>query len=128
MTLSKGEFCSMSVSAFDDRASRWLHVAQSTRARVEGKPARAMLDPMSRELGITPSKFERILKGRFKSVPTWLYERIRRAMIRALEAEMRRLESELAVARLCSVAPDDDEILAAQAALNAARSLVEKVK
>lgn len=87
-----------------------------------------MIDPMSREIGVSKSAFERLLKGRFKGVKAWLYERIRLSMIHALEAEMGRLENVLAVARLSSMAPDDDAILAAQAALKATRSLIEKVK
>jgi hypothetical protein len=126
MTPEKGEF-RMSVSAFDDRATSWLRVTQETRARVEGKNIRAMREPLSRELGVSTSKFERLVKGRFKQVPTWLYERIRMGMVNALEAELKRLENELHVARLCSMAPDDDDILSAQDNLKAARSLIKAV-
>lgn len=128
MTREKGEFHPMSVTAFDEQARTWLRMAEEAKARSAGLSVQQARKPLSRDLGVTPSRVERISKGRFKSVPAWLYERIRASMIRALQEEMARLEHELAVARLCSLAPDEDEVFAAKAAVKAARSLIERVR
>jgi hypothetical protein len=90
MTRERGEFHPMSVTAYDEQARTWLRMAEEAKARSAGMPVNEARKPLSRDLGVSPSRVERISKGRFKSVPAWLYERIRGQVIRALEDEMKR--------------------------------------
>ncbi len=82
------------------------------------------LPVVARREGVAPGTIENILRGRVKAVAGWVRDRLRAAVIRELQAEIGRLEHELAVARLGAARPSDDEVFAAEAALAQARKLL----
>lgn len=75
-------------------------------------------------VGVSSGTFENIVRRRIKSVEGWLRDKLKACLIRELQAELQRLEHELAVARLGAMAPSEDEIAAAEAAIADARRIL----
>ncbi len=75
--------------------------------------------------GVGHGTIENLLRKRVKTVAGWVRDRLRDAVIRGLQLEIQRLTHELEMARRSSARPDDDEILAAEAALETARALLK---
>jgi hypothetical protein len=63
-----------------------------------------------------------------KSVAGWIENKIKRAVAHAIEQEMRALEAELALVRASGVELRDDEMAAAQAAVDQARAILRRAK
>lgn len=84
------------------------------------------LPVVARREGVAPGTIENILRGRVKAVAGWVRDRLRAAVIRELQAEIQRLEHELAVARLSAAHPTEDEVAAVEAALAQAKRLLSR--
>lgn len=107
-------------AATSDRAADWARRLEDRRASRTGclKAARIAL---ARETGVPAGTFENFRRNRIKQVATWISERLRAAVIRELEAEVRALEHELQILRQTGADPREGEIDAVVAHLEAAR-------
>lgn len=94
-------------NALVDRESR----RTNDRARARRNVARA--------LGVAPGTIENLQRNRLKRISGWLRDALRARVIRELEAEIVRLQHELAVHKQTGVDPRSDEATAVRADLSA---------
>ncbi len=111
-------------AAFDlSEASRFaLSLEKRERERI-GDTREARRAVASR-VGVAPGTIENLRRGRLKSIEGWVRDRLRAAFIRELEAEIARLEHELALLRQCGGHPAADQVGEIEAHLEAARALM----
>lgn len=74
---------------------------------------------VARAIGASPGTIENIMRGRLKRVSGWLRDALRARVIRELEAEIVRLQHEIAVLKQAGVDPRSHEMSAARADLSA---------
>jgi len=111
---------SMSVAAFVERLEKI--------ERSKGVDRLTARQAVARRIGIAPGTVENIARGRKKSVAGWIENKIKRAVAHAIEQEMRALEAELALVRASGIELRDDEMAAAQAAVDQARAILRRAK
>ena len=73
------------------------------------------LGRVARNVGAAPGTIENLTRGRLKSVAGWLRDALRARVIRELEAEIVRLQHELAVLHQTGVDPRSNEAAAVRA-------------
>lgn len=104
--------------------------AADARRLIDGEKRRSGLladearERVASRLGVAPGTLENLLLGRLKGVASYLRDRLRSAVIRQIEAEIARLEHDLQMARLGALGPTDDDVAAAEAALEKARAFL----
>lgn len=74
---------------------------------------------VARTVGTSPGTIENLMRSRLKRVEGWLRDALRARVIRELEAELVRLQHELAVLRQSGVDPRSNEMAAVRADLSA---------
>lgn len=74
---------------------------------------------VARDIGVSPGTIENLQRNRLKTIAGWLRDALRARVIRELEAEIVRLQHEIAVLRQSGVDPRSDEMAAARADLSA---------
>jgi len=93
-----GSFMSSAATIEEARAqARTLEQRERSRAG-NLKNARATL---ARRAGVSPATWRNLAQGRLKRLDAWLRDRLCALIIRELEAEIARLEHDLAAARSC---------------------------
>jgi hypothetical protein len=119
-TVHPSEGALSSALATTDQAATWARRLEDRRADRVGclKTARRAL---ARETGVSAGTFENLRRSRIKSVATWVSDRLRYAVIRELEAEVRALEHELAILRQTGSDPRSFEMGEVETHLAAAR-------
>jgi transposase-like protein len=88
------------------------------RDRINGDVAIARRN-VARAVGVAPGTIENLQRGRLTRVAGWLRDALRARVIRELEAELVRLNHELAVLKQTGVDPRSDEATAVRADLSA---------
>lgn len=106
-------------------ASRFVTRLERLEAERQGRRVVDIRPDLARVLRTAPGTLANIRKQRRKVIPRWLLQAIRDAMIRALQAEVRALEHEIAIARQIGLDPREDAFQQAQASLDAAKALLE---
>lgn len=74
---------------------------------------------VARSIGVSPGTIENLMRSRLKRVSGWLRDALRARVIRELEAEVVRLQHELAVLLQTGEDPRSDEMAAVRADLSA---------
>jgi hypothetical protein len=74
---------------------------------------------VARSVGVSPGTIENLQRNRLKRISGWLRDALRARVIRELEAEIARLQHELAVHKQTGVDPRGDEATAVRADLSA---------
>jgi len=74
---------------------------------------------VARAIGASPGTIENLQRNRLKRIAGWLRDALRARVIRELEAEIARLQHELAVHKQTGVDPRGDEATAVRADLSA---------
>lgn len=74
---------------------------------------------VARSVGTSPGTIENLQRNRLKRIAGWLRDALRARVIRELEAEVARLQHEIAVLRQTGADPRGDEMAAARADLSA---------
>ncbi len=90
-----------------------------------GKHLREARQDIAVRLGITKSTLENYRVFRLKTVPRWLYNKLKDELIAVLQSEMSRLEHEIQIARQTTSRHSDDALIAAETQLAKARELLE---
>ncbi len=111
----------MSSVAYLDRARDWSKTLEDREAARSGASLREARPVVARQAGVSPGTLENLRNGRLKSIAVHIYERLRGAVIRELEAEVRHLEHELTILRATGLDPRDDEMAQVVADLAKAR-------
>lgn len=113
----------MSLAAINaDTAASWAERLERRERERSGLPLHQARPVVARKLGIAPGTLENLRRGRIKDPRQSLFDRLRTGVIRELEAEMRRLETEIHVLRQIGSDPRDDEITAAETDLASIRA------
>ena len=81
---------------------------------------------VARREGVPTSTLDNILRGRVKQVAAWVRDSLARGVVRELQNEINRLEHEIQLARISADQPRDADLLAAEAALATAKTLIRK--
>jgi hypothetical protein len=74
---------------------------------------------LARSIGVAPGTIENLMRARLKSVAGWLRDALRARMVRELEAELVRIQHEIAVLIQTGADPRDNALAAARADLSA---------
>ena len=103
------ESLSMSAVAFLENARGWARTLEDREIeRSQLDSAEEARPIVSRHTGVPVGTLRSLRKKRLKSIPVHLYEWLRVAIIRELEAELRHVEHELKVARQIGLDPRSD--------------------
>ena len=112
---------------YDQKIAQWARELEDrTRAR-DGLSLPDARKIVARRAGVSPGTLENMRRGRVKNLLGIVRDRIQALVIRELESEIRRLSHDLEMALRCASHPCEDEVLAARAALAAARKLIEEI-
>lgn len=125
MRLQKVDSSSMPIT-LDDQAADWTELIERLERSRSGCTRAQARVSAARLVGVSPGTLENIERGRGKGVRHWVTEKIRAAVIRALEQEISRLEHELELARAGGARVDCDAVQRAFAALDQARRLIRR--
>jgi hypothetical protein len=87
--------------------------ARRTGNRVEARTT------LARAIGVSPGTIENLMRARLKSVAGWLRDALRARVVRELEAELVRIQHEIAVLVQTGADPRDNALAAARADLSA---------
>lgn len=82
-----------------DRASGWARFLEDREAARTGLPVKTARSAVSRRLAMARGTLENLRKNRLKAIAAHWYERLRAGVIAELEAELRHVEHDLAIAR-----------------------------
>ena len=102
----------LKVSAVD-QARTWARDLEDREARRTGAPLAVVRSNVARKAGVPPSKLLSLRKNRLKDIGVSVFERLRAAVIRELEAELRHAEHEIQVCRQIGADPSDGEMQSA---------------
>lgn len=119
---------SMDAAIYDARVRHWSKETFAARKKRKGLSEEQTQRDIARELKVAPGRVERARKGRIKSSATWLYERVRAAFIREMEAEIVRISQEILLARQSGMDARDEPLERAEAALASLRKLIEEAR
>lgn len=115
------------VTAGNTLARDWTAGAvrrESARVQHQGSPK--VWRRVAERLGLCSGTVEGIVRGRRKDLTVTTFERVRVGVIRELEAEIARLNAELAVARASGLDARSAEMAKAETAVAAARAAIEE--
>ena len=107
-----------------ETAQRYARQIEDREARALGVGAMQARKNTARRIGASPGFLENLRRGRIKSIPSYLMQKIREAMIDELQEEIRRCQHEIDLAKQTGARNSDDEILAAQAQVEAAKKIL----
>lgn len=111
----------MSSVAYVDRARMWAETLEDHTARREGLTIAEARPIVAREIGVAPGTLQNLRKRRLKSIAGHIYGALQGAMVRKLEAELKRIEHELHVLAQQGENPASDQMAAALADRHAVR-------
>lgn len=114
------------MTAFTDveSAQKFARVLENKEALRLGVPVKVARSRIADRLKSSPGFLQNLRNNRIKKVPAWLMDKIRGAFIAELQSEIARLQHEIHLAKQIGSNASDDDILAAQASLEAAKKLI----
>ena len=114
----------MSNGLTDDQIRKWIEAAEKREIARTGlnKPEARM--SLARSLRINYWSLVNVIRGRIKGLRGDLRDKIKTGIMRNLESEITRLESELHLVRKCSSGLCESNILQAEACLEQARKFL----
>lgn len=89
----------MSAAAFVDRAQAYERLLVDREAARSGQSSNAARRRVASKVGIAPGTLENLRRGRLKDITAYIYAKLHASVIAELEAELRHVEHELAIAR-----------------------------
>lgn len=89
----------MTAVAYVDRARGWAKRLEDVEAARSGMPLPDARKTVARRLAMAPGTLENLRKGRLKAIAAHWYDTLRQGVIRELEAELRHVQHEIAIAR-----------------------------
>lgn len=106
-------------------AINWASALIARERVVTGVNKPALIVSVARKARVTPGQIEGAIRGRVKDLKSRFIERIRLAFITEATAEINRLAHEIQIARQSGLRPDDDAVIAAQAAMDRLQEALE---
>ncbi len=108
-------------TAYVDRAEDWARLLEERQAHRAHTRIAEAIGAVARHTAVPHGTLVSLRKHRLKSIPAHLYARLRAGVISELEAELARLEHELAFLRTPGVNPSPDETAAVVEDISAVR-------
>ena len=108
-----------------DAAQQFARSLEDREARRLGVSISEARRKVARSISASPGFLENLRRGRIKKIPSWTMQKIREAFIAALQAEVRRLEHEIHLARQTGIDPRDDDLVAAETQIEAAKKILD---
>lgn len=120
----------MDATADVEKAAFLSRELEDLLSRVEGVKLPRARKMVAEKTKISAGTLENLRREppRLKSIPGWVTASLAAFTIRILEAEMTRIAHDLEIARQINLRPSEDEIRAARAAVENAKTLVKKIK
>lgn len=114
------------MNAFTDveLAQRFARQLEEGEAKAVGSSIQGARKRVAQRISASPGFLENLRRGRIKTIPSYLMQKIREAMIAELQNEIARCEHEINLARQTGARNSDDEILAAAAQVAAAKKIL----
>lgn len=112
----------MIATTYVDQARDWTRTLEDREAARSGATLREVRPVVARHAGVMPGTLENLRNGRLKSIAAHVYARLRAAVIRELENEVRHLEHELISLRATGADPRENEVAAVVANLAQVRA------
>ncbi len=106
-------------------ASRMLTLLEDTKARRSGFTVQRVRRSFANRLSVPEKTLLHVRNQRRKSIPQFLMFGIRNLLIEVLQAEIRHLEHEIAIARQIGMDCREDAFEQAAASIDVARKLLE---
>lgn len=111
----------------------YTEVARGWAARLEnrerartGWPLKTVRSIVAKRVGVSPGTLENLRRGRIKDPRQSLCDKLRAALVRELQAEMRAHEHEIHVLQQTAFDPRSDEIAAAEKGLSEIRAALNR--
>lgn len=111
-----------------DQAASWARDLEDREARVSGLPVSEARSRIAGKIKVPAGTLENLRRGRLKEVKTSLVAVLIAATRKALEADIAKLEHELAVLTAIDQGMGLGALGAAEAAIQAARAALDQVK
>lgn len=111
---------------FTDVARGYARRLEDREAARSGSSVHVARMSVARRLHMSPGTLENLRNGRMKNVAAGIFAKLRSMVEHEINQEIQALEHELQMARACGLDRRDDEISAAEAALQTARSFLNK--
>lgn len=89
----------MSAAAFVDRAQAYERLLVDREAARTGQPSNAARQKVAQRVGAAPGTLENLRRGRLKEIAAHVYAKLHASVVAELEAELRHVERQLAIAR-----------------------------
>ncbi len=89
----------MSAAAFVDRAQAYERLLVDKEAARSGQSSNAARQKVAIRVGAAPGTLENLRRGRLKEIAAHVYAKLHASVVAELEAELRHVEHELAIAR-----------------------------
>lgn len=102
----------LKVSAVD-QARDWARDLEDREARRTGAPLAVVRNNVARKAGVPPSKLLSLRKNRLKDIGVSVFEGLRAAVIRELEAELKHAEHEIQILQQTGADPGCGEMQSA---------------
>lgn len=103
----------------------WAERLESIEAARTGWPRKAIRPIVARRVGVAPGTLENLRRGRIKDPRKSLYDKLRAALLRELENEIRAHEHERHILIQTGSDPRDDEIVAMDTRISRAKQTLE---
>jgi len=116
------------MTAVDTFARDWTDRLQRREIMRSGGTVPDARRVVARQIGVAPGTLENITRGRTKGVRGWIVERIKSAVIRELEAEIRGAQHDLEIVRRCGVDPRSSAFSAVEAAVESAKQQLSSLR
>jgi len=105
-------------------ARDWARRIEDRESARSGHSVATARKAVARKIGVAPGTLENLRKGRVKRITAFVYERLRAAVIRELEQEIKRAGHELEVARQCGLDPRSADMAALETAMAQVKELM----
>lgn len=89
----------MSAAAFVDRAQAYERLLVDKEAARSGQSSNAARQKVAQRVGAAPGTLENLRRGRLKEIAAHVYAKLHASVVAELEAELRHVETQLAIAR-----------------------------
>jgi hypothetical protein len=113
---------SMNSVVYTDRARDWVIALEDRERARSGSKLPVARDAVAQRIGVPSGTLRNLRKSRVKGIAVHWYERLRVAVIRDLQAEMRRLQHEQQIVIQTGSHPASPEALSILAGIQAVRT------
>lgn len=114
----------MSAAANAELAQEWAERMERRESARSGLPLKEARPIVARRIGVAPGTLENLRRGRIKDPRKSLFDRLKSAMVRELEAEMRAHEHEIQILKQIGEDPRGDAFAEVETRLSEIREVL----